>query len=76
MTITKSTYMQGGQGATVNENVGMLGFGSVKQDDDEEADARGQGRGGRGGRAQGGQRGGRRGPKQTLKKTEEDFPTL
>lgn len=51
----------------------LTGFGTIV----DEEDVRGDRRGGRGGRDTNTQRGGRRqNPKQALKKTEEDFPSL
>lgn len=62
--------MKGSIAKTSDSKVAELtGFGTVADEDE-----RGDRRGGRGG---GNQRGGRRqNPKQALKKTEEDFPTL
>jgi len=53
-----------------------MGFGAVRVDDDvpSRGGRGGRGRGGRQADTAGGQR--RQNPKQALKKTEEDFPTL
>jgi len=70
-TVVQNTYLKGTVAKTSDSTVAnMTGFGNVA---DEETDNR------RGGKRQGagGQRGGRRqNPKQALKKTEEDFPSL
>merc|ERR1712166_118465 len=52
----------------------MMGFGAVKNDDDVVFEERDSGRGG--GERESGARVARQNPKQALKKTEEDFPTL
>jgi len=76
-TLLANQYLRNTVAKTADANNTFFGF----QGEEEEA-TRG-GRGGRGGRGapRGGadgnqQRGGRRNPKQSLKKTEEEFPTL
>lgn len=70
-TVLQNQYLKGSVAKVPDSNVAtMTGFGSVADDDE-----RGDRKGGRGGRDN--QRGGRRqNPRQALKKTEEDFPTL
>jgi len=75
-TVVQNTYLKGTVAKKSDATVAsMTGFGNVA--DEFEGENRRGGRGGdRGGRG-GAQRGGRRSnPKQALKKTEEDFPTL
>jgi hypothetical protein len=85
-TVMQNQYLKGVAAKTADVEVAKLtGFGSIADEDfsgDNRGD-RGDRRGGRGGRggARGGaadaQKGGRRqNPRQALKKTEEDFPTL
>ena len=72
-TVQQNTYLKDTVAKTADANNTYFGFSAV--DDDEEV----PGRGGRGGRTtDGGNRGGarRQNPKQALKKTEDDFPTL
>ena len=84
VTKQQNTYMKASMGKVVSENQNLLGFGEIKDDDDENPNyadrgAGGAGRGGRGGRRnqEGAQRGGRRqNAKAALKKTDEEFPTL
>lgn len=79
-TLQQNQYLKGTVAKTSDvETAKLTGFGSIVDDEDTGRGGRGgRGRGGRGGaQADNAQRGGRRqNPKQSLKKTEEDFPTL
>jgi hypothetical protein len=72
-TVLQNQYLKGSVAKTSDAQVAALTGFSAVPDDDERTDRRG----GRGGRDNQAQRGGRRqNPKQALKKTEEDFPSL
>ena len=86
-TVQQNTYLKGAIAVTADQKVAELtGFASVADRDDEDGrggrGGRGGARGGRGGNDRGGrggndQKGGRRqNPRQSLRKTEEDFPSL
>jgi len=83
-TVQQNKYAKDTLAKTADVNNVYLGFGNaVDEDDDVPAGRGGRGgaRGGRGGRGGNTDRGGRGGarrqnPKQALKKTEDDFPTL
>lgn len=73
-TVLQNQYLKGAVAKTADANNVLFGFGAVKDDDDVPSRG-GRGRGGRGGKEQrGGAR--RQNPKQALKKTDEEFPTL
>ena len=67
----QNQYQKNATGKVVNENQALLGFGAKhldRDEDEEEPRQRRNQEGGRGGR--------RQNPKQALKKTDDDFPTL